>query len=465
MARKAIGRAECIQRKTASQGGSTTPTSSLPIFLAMTDDVPMEILQIPELSLNVPQLHEHAICCGVSHEFVGNHGEDNGVKGSLIDKMTRDLRHKMLPHRDALPPNAVCSKDNTQESSHEPLTFESPEKLCETHFASAGTIGVVELGASQTVVGSKQVTELLQGLPANIRAQVRRTPCQLTFRFGNHQTLTSKHALLFPFCGQWFRIAVVPGQTPFLLSSSFLKQIRAVIDTDEGTLHSKVLQRNLSMERSNKNLFLMDLNQLWTDPESRDGDAQTLLADSGPKGEKGVKACSPCVVSCRETQFRDVDNQPGHQESSVNACEQRVCTVDSRSKGLASSSFPDTSDVQPSRTVPCHAQGDSAHRQLRGTGSDDPRRTLHREGDVRGVQERAHIRTGISGHKMDGVHLESLREEFQAGTSNVREVCRVEAQEHGSGHQDHHGHQQSQVQGGEDPGREFSGRSSSSRCL
>jgi hypothetical protein len=55
----------------------------------------------------------------------------------------------------------------------------------------------------------------------------------LVFRFGNHQTLTSKHALVLPLQKGWFRIAVVPGPTPFLLSSAFLKQIQAVIDTEE----------------------------------------------------------------------------------------------------------------------------------------------------------------------------------------------------------------------------------------
>ena len=83
------------------------------------------------------------------------------------------------------------------------------------------------------------------------------------FRFGNHQTLTSKQALLFPLHDQWLRIAVVPGPTPFLLSSTFLNQIRAVIDTEAGTLWSKMLKKQLVLERTAKNLFLMDVNQLW----------------------------------------------------------------------------------------------------------------------------------------------------------------------------------------------------------
>ena len=71
---------------------------------------------------------------------------------------------------------------------------------------------------------------------------------------------------------------MVPGNTPFLLSSSFLREIKAVIDTDKGVLYSKRLKRQLDIVSSNKNLFLMDINQLWDpaykevaqDPEDQD---------------------------------------------------------------------------------------------------------------------------------------------------------------------------------------------------
>ena len=73
---------------------------------------------------------------------------------------------------------------------------------------------------------------------------------------------------------------MVPGPTPFLLSSTFLKQIQAVIDTEEGTMWSKALQKYLVMDRSPKNLFLMDLNQLWNDEHDSEAScmAQTELS-------------------------------------------------------------------------------------------------------------------------------------------------------------------------------------------
>lgn len=39
--------------------------------------------------------------------------------------------------------------------------------------------------------------------------------------------------------------------------------IKAVIDTEEGTLWSKLLGRFLHIERNSKELFLMNINQLW----------------------------------------------------------------------------------------------------------------------------------------------------------------------------------------------------------
>ena len=51
----------------------------------------------------------------------------------------------------------------------------------------------------------------------------------------------------------WFRIAIVNGNTPFLLSSEFLrKTLKAVIDTEEGTIWSKTLNRSLEVDVKSK---------------------------------------------------------------------------------------------------------------------------------------------------------------------------------------------------------------------
>eukprot|EP00435_Cladocopium_sp_Y103_P015268 s676_g3.t1 len=178
--------------------------------------------------------------------------------------------------------------------------MEFPE--CPSLFATSGTVGVVDLGTSQTVIGSEQVPEMLSQLPTWVRQQVRRCPCNLVFHCGNHQTLVSKHAMVFPLGKMSFRIAVVDGKTPFLISTTFLKGLKAVIDTDHETLYSRTLERYLQLHKSKKNLFLMDINQLW--------EAETLLANAqlpdanqpDMTSHEKSKTSETCARSCTPSQ-------------------------------------------------------------------------------------------------------------------------------------------------------------------
>ena len=55
-----------------------------------------------------------------------------------------------------------------------------------------------------------------------------------------------------------------------MLSSAFLKGIGAIIDTDAETLWSKRLGRYLKISKTPKNLYLLDINQLWDEDTPRD---------------------------------------------------------------------------------------------------------------------------------------------------------------------------------------------------
>lgn len=93
-------------------------------------------------------------------------------------------------------------------------------------------------------MGDHQIGEIIHRLPEHVQKQVKRTTCNLTFRFGIQQTLCSKHAILLPLGESFFRIAIALWKTPFLLPSPFLKGIGAVIDTEQGTMWSKTLKKN-----------------------------------------------------------------------------------------------------------------------------------------------------------------------------------------------------------------------------
>ena len=72
---------------------------------------------------------------------------------------------------------------------------------------------------------------LIESFPANVKKQLRRTTCEITFRFGNQGTLDSQHALVIPLnaIGLGLKVAVVPGATPLLLSNTLVRTLKARI--------------------------------------------------------------------------------------------------------------------------------------------------------------------------------------------------------------------------------------------
>ena len=94
-----------------------------------------------------------------------------------------------------------------------------------TLFVSHGPYGIVDLGASQTVIGEQQVAELLENLPSDIRARVREVPCQTVFRFGNSSTVMCIRALLVPLAKWDVKICIVKSRTPFLISNNVFRTL------------------------------------------------------------------------------------------------------------------------------------------------------------------------------------------------------------------------------------------------
>ena len=316
------------------------------------------------------------------------------------------------------------------------------QEMCESYFASTGTIGVVDLGASQTVIGSSQVSELLSKLPAEVRQQVKRTHCHLVFRFGNHQTLPSRHALLLPLQGSWFQIAVVEGNTPFLLSSNFLrKTIQAVIDTEQGTMWSKVLNKNLKVTINHKNLFLLDINQLWEDgtPDVNLATSQ-LCVQSDHVGPKIQQDVSPEEAKRR-------DHLSTFDSSLHSGVESVLVTskVAQNPTGIKSEAKPivDRESIGPKSSLcaahpnaPCSSSNvisSSATERVPEASTAGRPGTRHREVDssttghgedrVRREDDRTNFRESLPGQHLGPVVCESLRRVKQDGSPQVRAVC------------------------------------------
>ena len=316
-------------------------------------------------------------------------------------------------------------------------------------FVSTGTIGVVDLGASQTVMGDQQLKEFLQNLPTTVRSKVRRSSCDIVFRFGNHQTLTSKHSLLLPLQDQWIRIAIVKGRTPFLLSSTFLRGIKAIIDVKEGTLWSKLLNRQLAIERTSKSLFMLDINQLWQEPIM--AVQSTSAVGSLDPSELFPKQAPICATENCE-QSRDNHTLSESVEATGSRSDKSRISVKSSSALGSRCDFHQLSaacpnsklesprahqscdphqhvevSVRSSEGISQCSSGSSRTRRSTGCGEDDSCRAEARDHFVRhGTQRKEFSDRLRSSSTLGGLVHIPLREELEAGSSQVHPIRGVD---------------------------------------
>ena len=148
----------------------------------------------------------------------------------------------------------------------EKFTKDTQKHACQNEhpvcFATYDAYGVLDLGASKTVIGSNHVASLIRSLDEDSRAKLSRCSCQITFKFGNQGTLTSQQALIVPIGQLRLKVAIVEGDTPFLISNTFMRAIRAQIDCFAHRLTSPQLKHDVQLELTPRGLFLVNLNDI-----------------------------------------------------------------------------------------------------------------------------------------------------------------------------------------------------------
>ena len=127
-----------------------------------------------------------------------------------------------------------------------------PDPVADAHFVSHGPYGIVDLGASQTVIGQQQVHDLLQCLPEVIAQKTQKVPCATVFRFGNNSTVACQYALLVPLARWNVKICVVQSQTPFLISNNVFRTLGASIDTAKDTVFFSEIGVHMPLKLSEK---------------------------------------------------------------------------------------------------------------------------------------------------------------------------------------------------------------------
>lgn len=132
----------------------------------------------------------------------------------------------------------------------------SPEQVM---LAGAGCPGIIDTGASKTVIGRLKTDALLRSLPSEIQAKVQWRRSSTVFRFGNNGVLTSLGAMYIPFGTRWLKVEVVEGGTPFLLSIAFLRALRAEIHVASSELRIPGVLDAVPLQSNPKGLFQLEL--------------------------------------------------------------------------------------------------------------------------------------------------------------------------------------------------------------
>ena len=166
-----------------------------------------------------------------------------------------------------------------------------------------GVVGIIDTGASKSVVGQNRVQALVDSLPEACRNRVARRPSDTVFRFGNNGTLRSIEALYLPFGARWMKVEVVAGSTPFLVSNAFLFALEAILDIARSELVIPSWSKSFRLTRNEKGLMTVNLVEMIAVAEAKDSDRRptheviSFASSQGEPHEKGL----PDMIETHET--------------------------------------------------------------------------------------------------------------------------------------------------------------------
>ena len=307
-------KAECPQRQSSvsSQGGSSQALTSFVQTEIDHQDQPLDGLPLEFLELPVTMPTVDDSCIGINlfcdvnpnsrvrlREIILNQKRQGNNHFGNPNNRLRNDSNEAAAHQLSRRNHALCS---------EKLQKRNQSVASAVCFASHGSHGIVDLGATKTVIGSELVADLINNLQPHVRSKVSRCACNLTFRFGNQGLLHSEYALVVPIHGCRLKVAVVPGATPFLLSNTLLRTLGAVIDTQNKVMEAKTINRRFPLQLSPKGLFLIDINDLAADTPGliSTGDAvetHNACESENPNLPAEVPVISPEVSQIPEPRF------------------------------------------------------------------------------------------------------------------------------------------------------------------
>ena len=183
----------------------------------------------PEATAFVIQECHHSCVHDASGRY--NHIGDKQDKawGSGVDnilrKVIRKAFHQPFMHHDPSRKKMTECGRREYPGSSKPLSSVDSAKTnrcsvedAQAFFATQGSFGIVDLGASLSVIGKDQFKDLCKNLPSHVIRSMKETACAVNFRFGNDSVVQGRRAVFIPLGKHWLKIIVVPSNTPFLIA-------------------------------------------------------------------------------------------------------------------------------------------------------------------------------------------------------------------------------------------------------
>ena len=112
-------------------------------------------------------------------------------KASLSLRLPQSCRSRHEPLA-SVPPCDPLSRNHDTATVRVNLPEES------INFVSQGTYGIVDLGASMSVIGQSQFEDLCKVLPIAVTCTMKEAPCAINFRFGTDSSVLGKPSVFFP---------------------------------------------------------------------------------------------------------------------------------------------------------------------------------------------------------------------------------------------------------------------------
>ena len=321
----------------------------------------------------------------------GNNNTNSGVK-SLVHRIEAKLRSqtkhpspcnsKRMTHEHILCPSDPTERHFASKPTVNPLRDASSRQFSPVRspipaiansavdvlFATHDSWGIIDTGATKTVMGNNHVASFLNAMDPEVRKHVQRCSCDVVFRFGNQGTLKASHAMVVPVAGMKLKIAVVEGSTPFLISNTLLRALGAMIDTERDMLIMPKHDSEIPLKLSSKGLYLIDMNllfQIASVPKSSPEPAETYAQDTQEPAKTAAESLtdsSPFVKVSPE-----INTTPGSKAQGVST----EIAVSKTQQHNDSNLWPQSNraETPPDCSVDSHEQLESAPFQSPGPDS------------------------------------------------------------------------------------------------